>query len=154
MLLLSAPVKTNQWRSRFKRPDEEVRQPLRLSANDLEILKLFGPQEFRYATAEMIAALTGRYLNYVQHRLRSLWEHGFLQRWFPPNERVGGSTKAVYFLDQKGADVVSDQISDVVDAPSLDLQKYHPFMEHTLTVNWFRALTISASRMCDGVKLL
>ncbi len=144
---------TEKRRSKFKRAPK---RKLYLTDNDLEILKLFGPEKlygFNYLTAEIIAAITGRYYNRLQRRLRELYDHKYLNRYFPPYEKIGGSAKAVYMLSRGGADILNEEYDEPVKVLDFDPEAYHPQLEHTTTTNWFRGLTMGACRRHSGVKL-
>jgi len=134
-------------KSRYRRLPVGERQPIRLSDKDSDILKLFAPGQYNYLTAELVAAATDRPINRVQHRLRQLYDNGYLQRYHPPHERVGGSTKVVYLLDQEGAKILTEHFHKPVKPNrNFDPGTYHPFMEHTLLTNQFRILVNAACR--------
>ena len=126
-------------KSRYRRLPVGERRPIRLSDKDSDILKLFAPGQYNYLTAELVAAATDRPINRVQHRLRQLYDNGYLQRYHPPHERIGGSTKVVYLLDQEGAKILTERFQKPVKPNrNFDPGTYHPFMEHTLLTNQFR----------------
>jgi hypothetical protein len=144
-------------RSRFKKTSIFHRKSIYLGQKDIEILGLFGPgpfNKFNYLTSDLIAAVTGRPLNRVQHRMRDLYDHGYLNRYHPPYERIGGSSKSVYLLDKLGAAVLSEHLDEHVKYNrDFDINSYHQHMEHILLTNWFRVLTIAACRDYNGAEL-
>jgi len=145
-------------RSAYKRLDKEALKPLRLNDKDVELLKLFGPRQFTYLTAELIARLTSRELNRIQHRVRDLWDHRLLRRWRPPiivnEEAAGGSQKAIYLLDVAGAEVLKERAGIEARVIDFDPSDTHPMLDHAIAVNWFRALTTLACLKRTGVKFL
>jgi len=145
---------STKWRSRYKRADTTDKKPLRLSETDIEMLNWFSPLNFTYLTADLIAALVDRSLNQVQHRLRKLWDHRFIER-LPPqrNPFHSGSEKIVYYLDKKGADALSEYLQDLIKPPKVDRESYQLQLSHKLLTTWFITLIIIATRKRDGVVL-
>src|SRR5216684_8581190 len=75
----------------------------RLSAEDLEILKLLG--RYRYLPSDYLAALTGRSLPALQARLEILYRkpNAYIDRPHQQRDNAdANSTRLVYELDDKG----------------------------------------------------
>lgn len=154
VLYLAYFMEQRKRKSRYMRLPAGERQPMRLTEKDVDILKLFAPGQYNYLTAELIAASTDRPLNRAQHRLRQLYDSGILNRYHPPYERIGGSSKIVYFLDHRGARALTQHFRESVKPMrNFDPDSYHPFMEHILLTNWFRVLVRSACRKKDRVEI-
>ena len=141
-------------RSKFHRPLAQERVPLQLRDDDFAILELFGPSRYEYLTAEMIASILGRPLNGIQHRCRTLWDHEFLNRFFPMySVGAGGSPKAIYTRGSRGSAVLRDRCGQAFTSLAIDTAVYHPFLQHTLETNWFRSLVHALCRERPDIRL-
>ncbi|MCG8603508.1 replication-relaxation family protein [bacterium] len=139
--------------SRYTKPPENVRPPLRLTQNDISLLQLFGPQKYGYLTAATIAHLAERNRNYVQHRLARLWYHDYVGRWHEAKDYTrGGSNPCVYWLDQRGADLLRRRYKQRAVAKDLD-SGYHPHLKHSVLVDWVRAAVKHALMQHGGLQL-
>ena len=154
VMRLTYSMQQRKRKSRYKRLPAGERWPVRLTEKDVDILKLFSPGRYNYLTAELIASATDRPVNRVQHRLRQLYDSGYLRRYHRPHEQMGGSKKIVYLLDREGARILTAQLGEPVKFNrNFDPNSYHPFMEHTLLTNWFRVLVNAARRERSDIEI-
>lgn len=87
-----------------------------------------------------------------QHRLKMLYHHGFLDRQEQPQRRSEGSKPLVYFLDQKGAELLTEQRDAEIDWDFADNDVTSPWLAHLMLTNDVRlAITIAAAT--SGVQL-
>ncbi len=140
-----------KW-SKYKRPEQDARGPLRFTDRDAEILELFSPNEFRFLTGEIISCITRRHIKSIRRRLRTLWEHEYLSKYYPPNSyesvnnKEGGSQKAVYYLCERGRTFLSEHLERRIRKVIFDPSAPHPNLPHTIATNRFRGLVMAA---CD-----
>ena len=86
--------------------------------------------------------------NTANDRLKRLYQHRFLERRWLPVEYGRGMSQAIYLLDERGADVVSERLG--IDRGEVNWREAHnsvgsPFLEHSLMVNDVRiALNLAA----------
>jgi len=86
--------------ARPKRP-----KPMALTQRDKDILVRIWQDRMLYTSQiERIFFPSPQAANM---RLRRLWEHGYLDRYFLPTLIFHGSPEALYLLDRKGVDIVS-----------------------------------------------
>jgi hypothetical protein len=127
--------------------------PLRLSATDLEILRLV--HDYRYVTTDHVLALLDGNKRHLAERLQGLFHHQYLQRLLPPrrmrvaDEPQGGSDKFAYVLEQRGAETLSESedipLADLAwDPKYADRTEWH--LEHRLMIATFRATVELALR--------
>ena len=154
-------TRTRKRRSRYYRTAFEERQSINSTQKDLEtIFRVFGPEhQFNYVTAEIIATITGRYHDRLVKRLRQLWDckQEYLNRHIQPNNQLGGSKKAIYYLDRGGVAVLNEYFAEELVKPlrplDVDPHSYKPEMDHMIATNRFHALGIAACRQQAGVEL-
>ena len=161
-LSISPPaLKARQRKSRYYRTPIGERQSINSTQKDLEtIFRLFGPEHrFNYLTAEIIATITGRYHDRLVKRLRQLWDckQEYLNRHIQPNSQLGGSKKAIYYLDRGGVAVLNEYFADRLEKPirplDVDPYSYKPEMDHMIATNRFHALALAGCDHQAGVEL-
>jgi hypothetical protein len=128
-------VRNSRWSREPKRNSAGEPIVARLSEHDLLILKLLG--EYRYLSADYLAALTGRSLSALQARLEILYRrpNAYVNR--PHQQRANAdanTTRLVYELDDHGAEALR------VRGLSYSRKKYLRNFAHELM-----ACTIAAS---------
>ena len=141
-------------RSKYKRVPPTELSPIRLYKKDLQIFELLRPGNLPYATSQMLAAVCQRNHNRLQQRLRQLFDNGYVFQYPPPHNKVGGSSKLVYLLDERGADELSDHLNEPVEPLDFDPESYHQQLPHTLTTLWFSALVKAACQGHPEIELL
>ncbi len=94
----------------FNRP-ETPKENIRLTERDIDILTHL--HTFRFLTAEMAAQLLNMPLKTARHRLKLMWEHGYIDR--PPVQKklwdvhAPGSYPLVYALSDRGAPILQQE---------------------------------------------
>ena len=139
-------VKQSGRRNPFNRTVKP--SPIVLQARDEEIIKAV--YEYGVLTGEQIERLFGFGCATRRNvRLRSLFDHRFLERKFLPT--LQGSAKALYVLGPLGVPVVSSRLG--VDPQEVKLRMKRAreikemFLRHRLQVNEFRiAFSLAAAR--------
>jgi hypothetical protein len=141
---------------RLRRAEGELRTPFRLTQRDLEIVRAV--YEYRALTAPQIEALffpptkertSAATSTRCIHRLRQLFDYGFLARTEQPQMLSGGPKPLVYWLDQRGAQLLA-QVDDREveeldwDPKGQDVRWF--FLEHLLTTNNVRIAIFLAAR--------
>ena len=125
--------KASRWK-RKKNPGRMVLQP-----RDQEIIKAV--YEFRVISRQQLQQLLGidgaRRMN---QRLRKLYDHKYLSRYFLHNNR--GSAKALYYLGPRGAAIVSHELGidpKVIKRKQKATSRLHElFLNHALGLNDIR----------------
>ena len=126
-------------RSKYIRPAADQRKPIkRFDKRDWTLLRLFN-NRYDYLWASTISILLERRLHSVQQRLQAFHHNGLLGRWFPDQPYGGGSTAAVYFLDQVGARMLSESEGKPILPKRLDVDVPHPFLMHNVYTTQFMA---------------
>lgn len=132
---------------------------IRLQDRDIAILDAL--RVHRYARSEHIHGLLfgARTLRSAQKRLRTLWEHGFLDRYYLPIMLAGGeplprtAPKPIYTLSVRGADLLSERLSiPCAEIPHGLRQKPRgfPTIQHHLAVTDFMvALRLACRTRAD-----
>ena len=141
-------------RSKYKRVAPGELTPIRLYKKDLQIFEVLRPGNLPYATSQMLSAVCHRNHNRLQQRLRQLFDNGYVFQYPPPHNRLGGSSKLVYLLDERGADELSEHLNEPVEALDFDPDIYHQQLPHTLTTLWFSALVKAACQRHPEIELL
>jgi hypothetical protein len=140
---------------RLKRAAVEDLPSFRLTERDKAIVQAV--YEYRALTSPMIEAL---FFDSGQHtrsnkRLQQLFHRGFLYRAEQPTTSLEGSKPFIYFLDERGADLVVDLLDllpDELDWKPDDNDVGNLFLPHLLDVNRVRlAVTLAARK--NGWKL-
>lgn len=124
----------------------------RLTGRDREILAAI--HTYRALTTPQIQALffaaeyrqDGEVNARCKHRLRMLYQHGFLYRDEQPQKLCEGRKPLVYFLDRRGAEVLTDTPGTEVDWTPHDNDVAQPFLDHLLATNDVRIACVLAAR--------
>lgn len=145
----------------FSRASADQLPPLRLRARDLEILR--ATYEYRALTPRLFellfwttpgladhppagAQLPPKKLNTRAHtRLQRLYHHGYLARFEQATTRRQPKP-FVYMLDQRGADLLSDDAGARVDWRPAHNRITLAFLDHLLLGNTFRLCVTLAAR--------
>jgi hypothetical protein len=136
--------------SRLKRATDEVLPGFRLTPRDMAILQAV--YQYRAMITPQIEALFFTPSTHSQCllRLKLLFHHGFLYRAEQPQILSEGSKPFVYWLDQRGAQVVATLHEcelDELDWRAGEHNVRYPFLEHLLLSNDVRvALAIAAQQ--------
>src|SRR5437763_153608 len=101
-------------RSALKRAEPQDRPSFRLTQRDYDIIQAVW--QYRALTAPQLATLffssshpqNGQVNSRCLHRLRMLYDHGYLFRDTQPS-KISEGLKLVYFLDAKGAALLSER---------------------------------------------
>ena len=123
--------------SRWKRKKNPVR--IILQPRDQEIIKTV--YEFRVISREQLQHLLGiDGTRRINQRLRKLYDHKYLSRYFLYNNR--GSAKAIYHLGPRGAALVADELGidlNVIKRKQKATSRLHElFLDHALGLNDIR----------------
>jgi Replication-relaxation len=111
--------------------------------------------EYRALTAPQIAALfftssegeEGEVNTRCKHRLRMLYQHGYLFRQEQPSRLSEGRKPLVYFLDKQGAAVLNEMLETPVKWEPKDNQVSPLFLQHLLDTNAVRlAITLATKQ--------
>lgn len=125
----------------------------RLTPRDRQII--LAVYEHRALTAPQIAALffpsskhNGAVNARCKHRLRLLYHYGYLFRDEQPQKMSEGRKHLVYFLDERAAEFLSEQLgTQALDWTPKDNDVSYPFLEHLLATNQVRvAIEVSAMK--------
>ncbi len=138
--------------SRYKRPKAEDIARLMLQPKDLEIVRLV--YDYRFIRTDQITALIAGDRTSLEKRLRKLWEHRFLERFFLPvvNGKEPTTRRAIYSLDYQGANqlIKNDGVDpDHIKHVLRHNQPEYSYVEHQLMTSQFRAvltLALKASK--------
>lgn len=148
--------------SQFVRPDVP-RSGVALTPRDREILLAIYTHRFLHSEHIRSLLFHGRSRRRVQDRLRRLWEHRFVERYFEPIVLTGvGQThkqqvRPLYALASHGATVVSRTLPlDVEDIPHTPRQNMAGFgtLSHHLVVTDFLVALSSACRRRSDVEVV
>lgn len=140
--------------SRYIRPKEEGISRLSLQPKDLEIIRLV--YEYRFIRTDQIVALIHGDRSSLEKRLRKLWEHRFLERYFLPvvNGREPTTRRAIYSLDYRGGNLLIK--NDKADPQHIkhilrNNKPQYSYVEHQLMISQFRAvLTLALAQSRRG----
>ena len=142
--------------SRFKRPKAEDIARLMLQPKDLEIVRLV--YDYRFIRTDQITALIAGDRTSLEKRLRKLWEHRFLERYFLPvvNGQEPATRRAIYSLDYMGAKLLIKE--DGADPKHLKhvLRNNDPrysHVEHQLMIGQFRSVLMLALGQVNNVRI-
>lgn len=129
--------------SRYVRPKEGEIARLVLQPKDLEIIRLV--YEYRFIRTDQLVALVTGDRSSLEKRLRKLWEHRFLERYFLPvvNGREPTTRRAIYSLDYRGGNLLIK--NDKVDPQHIkhilrNNKPQYSYVEHQLMISQFRAV--------------
>ena len=125
--------KASRWK-RKKNPGRLILQP-----RDQEIIKAV--YEFRVISRQQLQQLLGiDGARRINQRLRKLYDHRYLSRYFLHNNR--GSAKAIYYLGPRGAALVADELGidlNVIKRKQKATSRLHElFLHHALGLNDIR----------------
>lgn len=150
------PKAQSKRRHRLERAGADALPPLRLTKRDLAIVNAC--YEYRALNTPQIQQLFFNHSNtygqlvQCQHRLKLLYHHGYLYRDEQPTKFREGHRPLIYFLDRKGAQLLSEYLG--VEPAALD---WHPrsnaagaghlFLDHLLKTNDVRiAISLAAAQ--------
>ncbi len=114
---------------------------MHITARDIRVVRAV--YEMRFMTREQVQELefSPSTASFCKRRLSLLYHHGYLERKFIPAAGSFGSTRAIYCLDRKGAELVAHELavnpSDLDWRPKLSDRELY-FLQHTLAINDFR----------------
>ena len=142
-------------RKRLVRAVGDDLPPFRVSPRDRRIIRAV--YEHRALTTDQIQGLlfpTKAGLTHCQHRLKLLFHHGYLFRDEQPTKLSEGRKPLVYFLDAKGAAVLSEMFD--LERGELDWHPRHnvvshPFLNHLLETNEVRVAVEVAAEQQEAV---
>jgi len=119
---------------------------MQLTARDIRIVRWV--YEMRFMTREQIQRLefSPSTASYCKRRLALLFHHGYLDRKFIPAPGSFGSTRAIYCLDRKGAQLLAYELKIEIDWRPRDTERELYFLQHTLASNDFRIHVTIAAR--------
>lgn len=121
---------------------------MQLTARDIRIVRYM--YEMRFMTREQIQRLefAPSTASYCKRRLALLFHHGYLDRKFIPAPGSFGSTRAIYCLASKGAQLLAYELKTDVDWRPRDAERELYFLQHTLASNDVRSyVTMAAQRL-------
>ena len=124
---------------RYRRASHPPR--MQITARDIRIVRAV--YEMRFLTREQVQKLefSPSTASFCKRRLTLLYHHGFLDRKFIPAVGSFGSTRAIYCLDRKGAELIAHELavspSDLDWRAKLSDRELY-FLQHTLGINDFR----------------
>lgn len=119
---------------------------MQLTARDIRIVRWV--YEMRFMTREQIQRLefSPSTASYCKRRLALLFHNGYLDRKFIPAPGSFGSTRAIYCLDSKGAQLLAYELKTDIDWRPRHAERELYFLQHALASNDFRLCATIASR--------
>jgi hypothetical protein len=119
---------------------------MQLTARDIRIVRWV--YEMRFITREQIQRLefSPSTASYCKRRLALLFHNSYLDRKFIPAPNSFGSTKAIYCLASKGAQLLAHELKADIDWRPRDAERELYFLRHTLAINDFRVCAILAAQ--------
>jgi hypothetical protein len=146
--ILSVEKKSSATRlPRYRRASHPPR--MQITARDIRVVRAV--YKMRFLTREQVQALEfgPSTASYCKRRLSLLYHHGVLDRKFIPAIGSFGSTRAIYCLTRKGAELLAHQLAvspaDLAWRPALSERELY-FLQHTLAINDFRICAILSAR--------
>jgi protein involved in plasmid replication-relaxation len=142
--------------SSLARPSRAQLPRWRLTQRDIEMVRAV--HRYRALTARQIYQLffqsphasdAGAVSSRCQHRLRMLFQHGYLKRYQPLGARGEGRRPLVYLLDKTGAQWLRNNRRSGEEEPGWNPKRNHvdwPFLDHLLATNDVRLSVELASR--------
>ena len=124
---------------RYRRASHPPR--MQITARDIRVVRAV--YEMRFMTREQVQELefSPSTASFCKRRLTLLYHHGFLDRKFIPAVGSFGSTRAIYCLDRKGAELIAHELAvppvRLDWRPKLSDRELY-FLQHTLGINDFR----------------
>lgn len=153
MTILSMEKKSSATRlPRYRRASHPP--AMQITARDIRIV--LAVYEMRFLTREQVQLLefSPSTASYCKRRLSLLFHNGILDRKFIPAPGSFGSTRAIYCLTRKGADLIAHELavspSDLDWRPNLSERELY-FLQHTLGINDFRIWATLYARQNDVV---
>jgi hypothetical protein len=129
---------------------------MQITARDVRIVRAV--YEMRFLTREQVQLLefSPSTASFCKRRLALLYHHGYLDRKFIPSVGGFGSTRAIYCLAAKGAQLLAHELAVSVadlDWKPRDADRELYFLQHTLGINDFRiAAYLAAQRAAITVE--
>ena len=124
---------------KFKREPQQI-GGFRLQQRDLRIITLL--YNYRFLDSDQIQTLTSGSSQVILRRLQKLFHHGFLDR-LPAQiiDPLGGTTKMVYALGNRGADLLAETLA--IDRGKIRWDEKNKgvrdrHIRHTLMISDFR----------------
>lgn len=132
---------------RYRRASHPPR--MQITARDTRIVRAV--YEMRFLTREQVQLLefSPSTASFCKRRLALLYHHGFLDRKFIPSVGGFGSTRAIYCLAPKGAELVAHELAlglADLDWRPRDADRELYFLQHTLGINDFRISALLAAQ--------
>ncbi len=142
----------------LRRVDAALLPGFRVTKRDAELVQLIA--NFRCLTSWQINRLLFPPVRHddtkinprCQHRLKMLYQHGYLDRREQPQVRSQGSLPLVYFLARRGAELLEELSGQEVDWDPDDNDVTAPWFAHLLQTNEVR-LSITLAARNPGVTL-
>ncbi|HXG37042.1 MAG TPA: replication-relaxation family protein [Dehalococcoidia bacterium] len=125
--------------------------PPRMRLTDRDVKVVHWVQEMRFLTREQIQRLefSPASVSYCKRRLSLLFHNGYVERRFIPTPDSFGSTRAVYCLAARGAQLLRQELKlhpNQLEWRPKDRQRELYFLQHTLAINDFRICAILAAK--------
>jgi len=129
--------------SRYVRPKEGDIARLVLQPKDLDIIRLV--YNYRFIRTDQLVALVAGDRSSLEKRLRKLWEHRILERYFLPvvNGREPTTRRAIYSLDYRGGNLlIKNDKADPLHIKHIlrNSKPQYSYVEHQLMISQFRAV--------------
>jgi len=140
--------------SRYVRPTEEQLGRIEIQPKDLDIIRLV--YSYRFIRTDQLVALTPGDRSSLEKRLRKLWEHRFLERYFLPvvNGREPLTRRAIYSLDYRGGNpLIKNDKADPSHIKHIlrNNKPEYSYVEHQLMGGQFRAtLSLALAKSKKG----
>ena len=122
---------------------------MQITARDIRVVRAV--HEMRFLTREQVQELefAPSTASFCKRRLSLLYHHGLLDRKFIPTPESFGSTRAIYCLTRKGAELIAHELAvspaNLDWRPKLNDRELY-FLQHTLAINDFRICAMLCAR--------
>lgn len=135
--------------------DSKNPPPLRLQERDIQILKTV--YDYRFLQTDHIQALLPGSREGIRRRLQKLYHNGYLERFFLPLPLGVGSSKAIYTLDKKGAQLLIKSFGYEPERLRWHIKQTKTganYLQHALMISNFRATLTMAVNSQPDLELL
>lgn len=140
---------------KYQRVSLKDAPPMILQERDLEIIKAVW--EYRFLTTDHIRAMVPGTRRKIYERLRKLYHRRYLNRlFFTPALYTGGSQKAIYALDKRGADILVEEAGiprEAVKWSATSMEFKERYLRHALMISNFRVILACALAEVPDVEL-
>ena len=139
----------------LRRTEPDDRPTFRLTKRDCDLVQAIW--QYRALIAPQLAALffsslslkSGQVNTRCKHRLRMLYNHGYLSRDEQPTKLSEGRKPLIYSLDKKGAELLSEMYGMSIDWDPKDRAVSPLFLEHLLATNDVRVAMVLSAKHHD-----